>query len=122
MRPLILAPLLVGLAACGLGSGSAPDPTVIAVRVLDDRGAPVNRAEVTVTMSGTARVDAKTRSDGITVIDVADVGTYRVTVIPRDGYVAGSDPLTKQVTVDANEKSLVTFTLYRVSYYPPVEH
>lgn len=121
MRHLILASLLVGATACGLWSGSAPDPTVIAVRVVDDRGVPVDRAEVTVTMSGTTRVDAKTRSDGLTVIDVADVGTYLVTVIPRDGYVAGSDPLSKQVTVNANEKPLVTFTLYRASIYPPVE-
>lgn len=121
MRHLLLASLLVGTAACGLWSGSAPDPTVIAVRVLDDRGGPVNRADVTVTRSGTTRVNAKTRSDGITVIDVADVGTYRVTVIPRDGYYAGSDPLSKQVTVRANGQSPVTFTLYRASFYPPVE-
>lgn len=122
MRRLILVPLLVGAASCDIWGGASPDATVIAVRVRDDRGWPVNRAEVTATILDSTHVHAKTRSDGAVVIDVADVGTYLVTVIPRDGFVAGSDPLSKQVTVVANARATVDFTLYRVGViYPPID-
>jgi len=80
---------------------------------MDDIGAPVNRMPITVTMSETSRIDGRTGSDGIADIRVGEAGTYEVRVIPRDGYLAGVEPLSKTVTVEANDAIVLTFTVHR---------
>lgn len=109
--------------ACATDRGTRPESTIINFRVRDDRGAPVDRTQVSVTLSATTHVYGRTRGDGSADIDVAGAGIYHVSVIPREGYLA-SDALSKRVTVAANANAAVDFTLYRAGTSnpnPPVE-
>jgi len=110
--------LLACLASCDIGGATGPDATLISVRVRDDRGLSAGRNEVVVVQPSALRLDARTGADGNADIALDAPGTYRVTVIPRDGYVAGSDPLTKTVTVDEHTRTQVRFTLFRSSWTP----
>lgn len=116
MRPLILASLLVA-AACD-GGGTGPEATAITVRVHDDRGVPVVRTQVIVTTAASRRLDAHTRGDGTVDFGVADAGVYRVWVIPRAGYVGGTDSLSRSVTVGANARVTLDFTVHREGAEP----
>lgn len=118
MRNLIPAVLLTLLAACDPGGGTGPNSTLISVRVRDDRGATAGRNEVVVTLPDATHVDARTGADGNADIRMVEPGTYVVTVVPRDGFVAGTDGLTKSVTVDARTRTEVRFTLYRTGWAP----
>jgi len=113
MRIVILGLLIASVSACGSGGPTSASGTVLEVRVMDDIGAPVNRMPITVTMSETSRIDGRTGSDGIADIRVGEAGTYEVRVIPRDGYLAGIEPLSKTVTVEANDAIVLTFTVHR---------
>ncbi|MBL0171771.1 MAG: hypothetical protein IPP90_13810 [Gemmatimonadaceae bacterium] len=112
MRPLITVLLFVGLASCSSRGATAPDATVISIRLRDDRGAPAGRNQVIVTLPTATRLDTRTQGDGTVDIGVADAGVYLVRVIPREGYVSTTS-LTKTVTVTSNGTVVVDFTLYR---------
>ena len=118
MRNLLSVVLVSLLAACDPGGRLGPDATLISVRVRDDAGAAAGRNEVVITRPDAARVDARTGGDGNADIELAGPGTYVVRVIPRAGYVAGTDPLTKTVTVDARTRTELRFTLYRTGWAP----
>lgn len=118
MRKLALIPLLLGAAACDVGSGMQPDVAVINVRVVDDRGVPINRTELNVQLPSVERIDGKTGSDGVASIGVADAGTYRVTVIPRAGFYSGPDGSSRIVEVAPNTRTSVEFKLYREGIVP----
>ena len=113
MRRLVLASLILGLSACGSGGPTSPQ-ALINVRVSDDIGAPVDRMPVRVTMSAAERFEGSTGRGGTARIEVSGAGTYEVKVIPRDGYLAGPEPLLKTVIVESNGTSTVTFTVHRV--------
>jgi hypothetical protein len=112
MRQLIPVLLLAGLAACVPGDGTGPDTAVITVRLYDDRGANAGRNQVTVTGPSSMRLETRTQNDGIVHLRVTDPGVYRIQVTPRDGF-AGSDELTRDVTVARLEHVVATFTLNR---------
>lgn len=118
MRRLLLLTLTAGLVACGSSTG--PDGSVLSVRLRDDSGAPAGRNQVIVTLESDARLNASTGRDGVAEIAVGDAGAYRVTVIPRAGFV-GSTALTRTVTVSENTRLVVEFTLHRegISSFPP---
>lgn len=111
MRTLILVAMLAGVAGCGIGGSTGPDSTAITVRLRDDNGAPVDRTQVSVTLS-TSRVVARTQGDGTADIALTDAGVYQVSVIPREGYITSAG-LSKSVTVVANAKASVEFTVFR---------
>lgn len=114
MRRLVLASLILGLSACSSGGPTSPQGPLINVRVNDDIGVPVNRMPILVTMSAAQRIEGSTGNDGTLQVKVGDPGMYHVRVIPRDGYLAGIEPLLKVVTVEPNEAETVTFTVHRV--------
>lgn len=123
MRPLVLMSLIVSVAACS-GNSTQPTSMVINVTVRDDRGAPVDRMPVTVTVSEANQVNTRTRRDGTVGIGIAGEGVYLVRVIPRAGYVGSAPGLTKTVRISANEDAAVSFTVYREGVStaePPVE-
>lgn len=119
MRKLYLMFLVVGVAGCDSSRGTSPESTVINVRLRDDLGAPAGRNQVVVTQSETNRVNARTRDDGMADIHVLEAGVYSVRVVPRDGYVGTMESLSKSVSVAANEKVVVEFTLYRAARSEP---
>lgn len=114
MRKLVLIPLLAAVAACDTGGSTGPDAAVINVLVLDDRGVPVNRAELNVTLPSATTVSAFTGRDGTAKLDVDDAGTYQVSVLPRAGYIGGNGTLSRVVTIAPSTRASVEFTLYRV--------
>ena len=118
MRKLLLLGLAAGLSAFGCRDGTAPDAHAIEVRVTDDRGAPVDRMRVVVSLSHTDRVRALTRKNGIVRIGVREPGSYLVTVIPRAGYIGAPGTLATTVVV-ADERSTVGFTVHREGWVPP---
>jgi hypothetical protein len=113
MRSVILGLLIAGVSACSSGTPTGPRGPVLNVRVIDDAGAPVDRMPIKVTMSEDSRVDGRTGRDGTADIRLTAAGTYEVRVIPRDGYLAGIEPLSKTVTVEANGAVTLTFTVHR---------
>jgi hypothetical protein len=117
MRRLVLASLLVGAVACDSGRGLAPDASVISVRIRDDTGAPAGRNQVLLTMSAVS-LNASTKGDGTADVTVESAGTYRVTVVPRAGFVGGQAGLTKVVTVVPGSQTVVEFTVNRVGTGP----
>jgi hypothetical protein len=113
MRRLVLAGMTCSAIACGSSQSTEPTAsTVITVRVVDDRGAPVDRIPLIVTMSGT-RVDARTGRDGTADVGVTASGTYTVRVVPRAGYAGDAQPIAKNVNVEANSRATVDFTVNR---------
>ena len=113
MRRLLVTSLLLIVGACDGSSSTRSDASTISVRVLDDRGVPVNRMPVVARLSASASVSTRTGKDGTAEIHVGDPGLYTVSVIPRDGYFKGLDPLTKSVSVASNAVAAVDFTVYR---------
>ena len=112
-RHFMLMSLVVAVAACDSGKGTGPDGTVITVRVVDDIGTPVNRMPVRVSQSESSLLDARTRDDGTASIEVTSPGDYRVYVVPRAGYLAGREPLSRTVTVAPNSTVNVEFVVQR---------
>jgi|GEM_PF-3204867 len=125
MRRLALASLIIGVSACGSGGPTAPEGPVINVRVSDDIGAPVSRMPIRVVAPAAEQLEGSTRNDGTLEIQVGDPGVYQVRVIPREGYLAGTEPLSKVVTVEPNESVIVLFTVHRAGVStatpPPTE-
>ena len=117
----MVALIISAVTACGSGTGTDPQSPVITVVVRDDRGVPVERMPVMAILS-TTRVNVSTGRDGTADIRVPDAGTYLVQVTPRAGYVGSTPALSKSVTVDANGKTKVEFTVHRegVSTADPV--
>ena len=113
MRSFITGLLIAAVWACSSGTPTSPSGPVLNVRVIDDIGAPVNRMPIKVTMSEASRVDGRTGDDGTADIRLTAAGTYEVRVIPRNGYVAGIEPLSKTVTVEENGAVTLTFTVHR---------
>ena len=112
MRQLIAALMIVTATACESGAGPDAQSAVISVVVRDDRGVPVNRMPVAAIFS-TTRVDVSTGNDGTADIRVPDPGTYHIRVTPRAGYLGSTPALSKSVTVDANARVTVDFTVHR---------
>ncbi|MGZ8379112.1 MAG: hypothetical protein ACXWZS_02005 [Gemmatirosa sp.] len=117
MRRLVLASLLAGLAACDGGRSTGPGAAVITVRIREDGGASGGRNQVLIA-TPSATLSASTSPDGTADVAVATAGSYRVTVIPRDGFVGGIAGLSKVVTVAAGEAAVVEFTVNRASVSP----
>jgi hypothetical protein len=113
MRRLVLASLIFGVSACGSAGPTNPDGALIDVHVSDDIGAPVSRMPVRVIAPAVEQLEGSTRSDGTLQIQVVDPGVYQVKVIPREGYLAGMEPLSKIVSVGPDESVVVTFTVHR---------
>ena|SRR5690349_16038030 len=113
MRKLILAAALMGAVACSSQGSTGPSATNIQVRVVDDRGDPVFRTQVTVKFDGQEPVSALTSRSGVATISVRETGEYVVRVVPRIGYDGSTGPITKSVTVSANSTSTVDFTIFR---------
>ena len=61
----------------------------------------------------TTRVDVSTGNDGTADIRVPDAGTYLIRVTPRAGYLGSTPALSKSVTVGANARVTVDFTVHR---------
>jgi hypothetical protein len=114
MRRLVLASLIFSASACGSGEPAGPRGPVINIRVNDDIGVPVSRMPILVTRSAAARIEGSTGTDGTLEIHLGDAGTYQVRVIPRDGYLAGVEPLSKVVTVEPDATETVMFTVHRI--------
>ena len=112
MRRLSLLISFTGFAACALVDSTGPDAPVLTVRLYDEIGANAGRNLVIVTYPASTRLETRTQPDGIVHIGVQEPGTYRIHVIPREGFLA-SDSLTKDVTVGVNERAVVFFTLHR---------
>lgn len=105
MRRLLL---LLAVAGC---AGSGPGSAGINVNVRDENGSPVARTLVRVSLP-TGVADRGTDNNGNVTVDVPSSGSYRVQVIPRDGYLSGAN-LTKDVTVSEMERATVDFTVRR---------
>ena len=112
-RHFMLMSLVALVTACDSGKGTGPDGTIIAVRVLDDSGKPVSRMPIRVAQTESPLLDASTRSDGTASIEVMAPGVYRVYVVPRAGYLAGREPLSRTVTVAPNSTVTVDFVVQR---------
>lgn len=113
MRPVLLLSLLLGVAACDAGRSVGPESARVAIRLQDDRGAPVGRTQVIVTQPSGVRLVGRSDDDGTADIAVTAGGVYRVQVIPREGYVAGTPELSQEVAVAAHATVLVRFTVHR---------
>jgi len=112
MRRLILLSLAVAAGACGSAS-TAPRGPAIDVRVSDEIGGPVDRTAIRVLMSA-SRLEARTDRSGRAMIRLLEAGDYDVHVVPRDGYVAGIEPLTRTVSVEQTGTVTVEFTVHHV--------
>lgn len=111
MRSLILLSL-VAVGACGSGS-TGPRGPAIDVRVSDETGGPVDRTAIRVILSA-SRLEARTDKSGRAIIRLLEGGDYDVHVVPRAGYVAGIEPLTRNVSVEQTGTATVEFTVHRV--------
>lgn len=112
MRSLRLLPLLVGITACGSGGATDPNAAVLQVRLVDDRGASAGRHHVVVQPTAGTAVERVTGTDGRVSIGVASSGTYRVRVVPRDGWMS-TPALTRTVTLVSTPQAVLDFTLLR---------
>ncbi|GLC25704.1 hypothetical protein [Roseisolibacter agri] len=112
MRPVLALALLVGVAACDGGRGTAPDAPIILVRVQQEGGVPAGPSQVIITQASGAQIVTRSGRDGHVEIAVDAAGVHRVRLIPRDGYVGREGTLTQDVAVSAGERAVVSFTLY----------
>lgn len=119
MRRTILVTLTVSICACS-SSSTGPSGPVINVIVRDENGVPVSRTPIRAVMFAT-QFEATTNGGGTAEIRVSDTGDYDVRVIPRDGYVAGIEPLARTVSVGPDTRVTLDFTVHRVgrSQEPP---
>ena len=111
MRALLVAPLLVGVAACDPSRGTRPDGTVIQIRLRDDQARPGGRNAIVVTTPTGSRIDTSTGTDGVADISVPGGGAYHVRVVPRAGYLSSPD-LTTTVMVRERETAVIAFVLH----------
>jgi len=115
MRRSALA-LLVSALACvlttGCSFGTDPSATVLHVRLLDDGGAPAGRHTVVVASAGKPSVTRVTSLGGTLDLSLADGVAYRVSIIPRAGFVSGPS-LSREVTLPAHARTVVEFTVLR---------
>lgn len=113
MRLRLFAPTLLFAAACGAPTGL--DAARISVRLLNDAGQSAGRNQVIVQpilADAGRRVDTGTNQAGRVEVRLEAPGTYEVWVVPSDGFV-GTRSLVRAVTVGANERVVVEFTLQR---------
>jgi hypothetical protein len=106
--------LVVAAASCTNPFGSSSYATVRA-HVRDENNAPVPSARIAVTETtssgGRYSVSQLTRADGTTTVGGIQAGTQSVTVTPPAGYTAGSDPLSKVVSLQNGRTVDVDFVL-----------
>ena len=113
MRKLLVLSAAVLLSACSSGASTEPALNVISVRVVDDAGNGVERMPVTAVMAGGVSVKGVTRNDGTVKIGIAHLGVYQVSMVPRDGYIRATDPLTRTMSIDANTSASIQFQVWR---------
>ncbi len=111
MRRSALA-LLVSALVTGCSFGTEPSATVLHVRLLDDGGAPAGRHTVVVASAGRPSVTRVTSLGGTLDLALADGVAYRVSIIPRAGFVSGPS-LSREVTLPAHARTVVEFTVLR---------
>ena len=112
MRPFLVLSLLVSVAACDPGRGTAPAAPVIVVRLQQDGGVPVGRTQVILTQASGVEIVTRSGSDGTVAIAVDAAGVHRVRVIPRHGFIGREGTLTRDVAVAPGARTTVSFTLY----------
>ena len=113
MRRLLVLSVAAVLSACSAGGSTEPAVSVINVRVVDDTGTGVGRMPVTAVMSSGTIVKGVTRGDGTVRISVTESGVYRVSMVPREGYLRAADPLTRTISVDAAAAASIQFQVWR---------
>ncbi len=118
MRRVLLLGLLAGVAACG-SDATGPGGPAIEVQVVDDRGVPVDRIRIVVTLSPTEKVRMLTGKTGIARFRIPEAGSYQVSVIPRAGYLTAPGTSRATVVVSDDLTADVGFTVHRESYQPP---
>jgi hypothetical protein len=121
MRFRLLAPLFC-FAAATCSAPTAVDTAVINVLVRDDIGKSAGRNEVIVRRvdapGAMRRVDTGTNTAGRVSVEISESGTYEVLVIPTSGFES-SPELRRTVTVNAGERIVLAFTLYRAGSSEP---
>lgn len=103
---------LVSALAAGCSSGTDPNATVLHIQLVDDRGEPAGRHQVVVTAQAAAPVTRVTSLGGTLDLSLTDGGSYRVSIIPRAGFVS-LPSLSREVTLPAHARTVVGFTLLR---------
>ena len=104
---------LLAAIVAGCSSGpSAPNATVLRIRLFDDGGQPAGRHQVVVASALGVPVTRVSGGDGTLDVALADGGSYRVSVIPRAGFVS-TPALTRQVQVSGHARSVIDFTIPR---------
>ena len=68
---------------------------------------------VTALTSDGLTVKGVTRNDGRVHLGVPGSGVYQVSVIPRAGYLRGTDPLVRTVSVDPAASASIQFQVSR---------
>lgn len=114
MRRLLALSVVMAIAACSGREVTEPQLNVISVRVVDDAGTGVGRMSVTAMMSNGTTVTGVTRKDGTLRIGVSDAGVYRVSLVPREGYLRAQDPLVRTIAVEPEASASVQFQVWRV--------
>jgi hypothetical protein len=113
MRKMLMLSVAALLAACSSSGTTDPAAKTIDVRVVDDVGAGVWRMPVTALTSDGLTVTGVTRRDGTVHLGVAGTGVYQVSVTPREGYLRGTDPLVRTVSVDPTASASIQFQVSR---------
>ena len=115
--PLVLAISGFALLSCESGLLAPTDPGAVQVLVTEESGTPIGDVGVRVSAvnrsGGTHYVGAKTRSDGRITISGIPAGQRVVEVTPPREYMAGTDPLSREVEVVKGRTISVTFRLRR---------
>ena len=104
--------LSVSAAGCSPGDGTGPDATLLHIRLLDDSGQPAGRHQVVIAPESGASLSRVSGRDGTLDVALSGAGRYRVTVIPRAGFVS-TPALIRQVQVAARTSASVEFTIQR---------
>ena len=113
MRKVLMLSAVALLAACSSSGTTDPAAKTINVRVVDDIGAGVSRMPVTALTSEGLTVRGVTRRDGTVRLGVAGTGVYQVSVTPREGYLRGTDPLVRMVSIDPAASASIQFQVSR---------
>jgi len=113
MRRFLVLSAAAVLSACSSGASTEPALNVINVRVVDDAGNGVGRMPVTAVMTNGVSVRGITRSDGTLKIGIAQLVVYQVSMVPRDGYLRATDPLTRTMSIDPNTSASIQFQVWR---------
>jgi hypothetical protein len=115
MHRAVVASMLIAICGCDSGNQTGPASALINVRVRDDVGMPVDRMPVRVTMSTEDPLVTRTGADGTVDVRVTEGGVYRVWVVPREGYLAGIESLSKTISVSVNDNATVDFIVHRAT-------